>query len=481
MFLLCLMKYLLHITKQTTDLCWIEMNLMSFQHITLVEMRKRTPKIAPFLALIVLLTIPLYYPSIIDSSKKLNTTFESSIDSLKDTNNPCSSLDLRCKENEPDATAQHHDAAAGKETREEAQPAETEPATPTDEKCDLFSGEWVPNPEGPYYTNATCYAIQEHQNCMRSGRPDVGYLKWRWKPDECELPIFDPLQFLELVRGKSLAFVGDSVARNHMQSLICLLASKAGYPVDASTDRIQNKRYQYPAYDFNISMFWSPFLVRTAETNLEKPPFTVHLDQFHQNWTAQIASFDYVIISAGHWFTRPSYLYLNNSLIGCIYCAEPNITHLLPPFGCRWAFRTAFRAINSAAGFDGVAFVRTFAPSHFEGGAWDDGGKCARTSPFKRNEAVVGGSDLEMYLAQVEELGIAQKAERKNGGKLKVLDVTKIMLMRPDGHPNKYSHLAGTVQSLANDCVHWCLPGPIDSWNDILQELLRIETGHKIT
>lgn len=90
--------------------------------------------------------------------------------------------------------------------------------------CNLFSGEWVPNPEEPYYTNLTCWAIQEHQNCMKFGRPDTGYLKWRWKPDGCDLPLFDPQQFLELVRGKSIAFVGDSVARNHMQSLICLLS-----------------------------------------------------------------------------------------------------------------------------------------------------------------------------------------------------------------------------------------------------------------
>ena len=93
------------------------------------------------------------------------------------------------------------------------------------DECDLFSGEWVPDPDGPYYTNETCYAIQEHQNCLKFGRPDRGYLKWRWKPDECELPLFDPQQFLQLVRGLSLAFVGDSVGRNHMQSLICLLSS----------------------------------------------------------------------------------------------------------------------------------------------------------------------------------------------------------------------------------------------------------------
>ncbi|KAI6678915.1 hypothetical protein NL676_039711 [Syzygium grande] len=62
-------------------------------------------------------------------------------------------------------------------------------------------GEWVPNPRAPYYTNKTCWAIHEHQNCMKYGRPDTEFMKWRWKPDGCELPIFNPAQFLELVKA----------------------------------------------------------------------------------------------------------------------------------------------------------------------------------------------------------------------------------------------------------------------------------------
>ncbi|KAK4347829.1 hypothetical protein RND71_034168 [Anisodus tanguticus] len=80
------------------------------------------------------------------------------------------------------------------------------------EHCDLFLGEWVPNPEGPYYKNMSCSnAIDlQFQNCMKFGRPDTDFFKWKWKPDACELPMFEPRQFLEIVRGKSLAFVGDS-------------------------------------------------------------------------------------------------------------------------------------------------------------------------------------------------------------------------------------------------------------------------------
>lgn len=94
-----------------------------------------------------------------------------------------------------------------------------------DKKCDVFTGKWIPFPEGPYYTNETCNLMIDQQNCMKFGRPDTEFMKWRWKPDECELPLFDAVQFLELVRGKSIAFVGDSVGRNQMQSLLCLLAS----------------------------------------------------------------------------------------------------------------------------------------------------------------------------------------------------------------------------------------------------------------
>ncbi|KAK6796851.1 hypothetical protein RDI58_004552 [Solanum bulbocastanum] len=70
----------------------------------------------------------------------------------------------------------------------------------------------------------SCNAIYEYQNCMKYGRPDTDFFKWKWKPDGCELSIFDAHQFLEIVRGKSMAFVGDFVARNHMESLICLLS-----------------------------------------------------------------------------------------------------------------------------------------------------------------------------------------------------------------------------------------------------------------
>ncbi|KAL2501154.1 Uncharacterized protein Fot_35002 [Forsythia ovata] len=92
------------------------------------------------------------------------------------------------------------------------------------EKCNVFVGNWVRDPTGPFYTNATCSTIEDHQNCMRNGRPDTDYIYWRWKPRDCNVPKFDPKKFLNMMRGKSLAFIGDSIMRNHVQSLLCMLS-----------------------------------------------------------------------------------------------------------------------------------------------------------------------------------------------------------------------------------------------------------------
>lgn len=97
--------------------------------------------------------------------------------------------------------------------------------------CNIFSGHWAPNPKETYYDNETCPFILNQVNCLTSGRPDREFMKLRWKPDECELPLFDATQFMRLVRGKSLAFVGDSMGRNQMESLMCLINSVSNYSI----------------------------------------------------------------------------------------------------------------------------------------------------------------------------------------------------------------------------------------------------------
>ncbi|KAK1310958.1 hypothetical protein QJS10_CPA08g01699 [Acorus calamus] len=271
-------------------------------------------------------------------------------------------------------------------------------------KCDIFTGEWVPNPHAPYYTNETCWAIHNHQNCMKYGRPDTDYLKWRWKPDGCEMPVFNPGQFLALVQGRSMAFVGDSVSRNQMQSLMCLLSRPSTSPSPTSGPPT-----------------WSGPRKPTRKARTLTGLFNLHLDEPDPVWTTQIASFDYVVLSAGHWFFRPLMFYESNNLVGCHYCLNPNVTDLSMYYGYRAAFRAAFNAVNSIKGFKGMTFLRTFAPAHFENGLWNEGGDCVRRKPFKSNETRLEGE--------------AERVGKEKGVKFRLMDSTEAMLLRPGWAP----------------------------------------------
>ncbi|KAL5974472.1 hypothetical protein ACLOJK_031137 [Asimina triloba] len=351
--------------------------------------------------------------------------------------------------------------------------------TRSDKRCNIFKGEWVRNPEAPYYTNTTCLAISDRQNCMKHGRPDMDFLKWRWKPNGCDLPIFNAVHFLELVRGKSMAFVGDSLARNHMQSLICLL-SKVGYPEDQSNspdDRF--KHLFYKSYNFTLASFWSPHLVRTKEADQPLDVTKVYLDKPDDKWMAQINQFNYVIISAGHWFFHPLIFYEGNRIVGCHGCSQKNVPDWTMDYGYRKALRTAFRAMKSDSTSKSnrrTVFLRTFSPAHYENGMWNHGGRCGWARPLKSSKTRLEGSDMGLYIAQLKEFKVAKKKGRSRGLNYRLLDTTKAMLMRPDGHPGPYGHPRAENYPY-HDCSHWCLPGPIDAWNDFLLHMMKMDGG----
>ncbi|XP_027076622.1 protein trichome birefringence-like 19 [Coffea arabica] len=344
-------------------------------------------------------------------------------------------------------------------------------------RCDMFSGDWVPQVEGPYYTNETKCQIDDRQNCIKFGRPDTEFMKWRWKPSQCEVPPFNATLFLELVRGKSLAFIGDSLARNQMQSLVCLLASAAD-PVDNSyTADPRFRQWFYAEYNFTLAIFWSVHLVKSEDADTNIYPVTsqtLYLDEVDEIWANHIEKFNYVIISAGQWFLRPLVYYRKGKLIGCYACNKRKITGLSMYYGYQMAFRTSFTTLLNLEKFKGTTFLRTISPQHYENGGWNTGGTCVRTRPIAKDEIRFEEYFLKLYSTQVAELIAADGKGKKRGLKFRILDPTDMMAERADGHPNHYGHGPGANFTNA-DCVHWCLPGPIDTWNEILLQVLQSE------
>ena len=202
----------------------------------------------------------------------------------------------------------------------------------------------------------------------------------------------------------------------------------------------------------------------------------LYLDEVDKSWVNQIKNFDYVIIAAGQWFQRPLLFHENGQAVGCHVCnQQQNIAELTYFYGYRKAFRTVFETLRNLKGYKGVTIMRTVSPAHYENGEWNKGGSCQRKRPYSMEEMRFAAHVMEAYLTQVDEFRAAKEEAKKRGLKFWLLDTTKLMLLRPDGHPNTYGHWGNEDNVKFNDCVHWCLPGPIDTWNEILLYLLRME------
>ncbi|XP_031391196.1 protein trichome birefringence-like 23 [Punica granatum] len=371
-------------------------------------------------------------------------------------------------------------------TVDAAHPAEEESSLQSqdqvtvEEKCDLFTGDWIPNPSGPIYTNESCPLIESPQNCMKNGRPDTGYLYWRWNPRSCELPPFDAGRFLELMRNKTWALIGDSISRNHVQSVLCML-STVEKPIEMYHDEeYKSRRWHFPSYNLTISVVWSPFLVKAAifedMNGVSTSEVKLYLDELDSKWTNMYQNIDYVIISTGKWFLKSSIYYENDTILGCHNCDQSrNLTELRFDFAYEKTLHKVMDFISNS-NHKGSIFFRTSTPDHFENGEWHNGGTCPRKAPVKEGEFELKPVNRVLLEIELREFEKARKQAERNGVKLRLLDFTNLSLSRPDGHPGpyrKFQPFARDVNAtVQKDCLHWCLPGPIDAWNDVIMEMV---------
>lgn len=352
--------------------------------------------------------------------------------------------------------------------------------------CDYTNGKWVFDKLGPLYNDASCGTVKEGRNCKSHGRPDVEYLHWRWAPEECNLPRFDPKTFLQILKNKHLAFVGDSLARNQLESLLCMLATVSPPElVYLHGEDNEFRKWYFPTQHLNVSIYWSPFLVKGVEKNNEKNYNVQYLESVDENWASDIGQIDMLVLSVGHWFLLPAVFYNEAKVLGCHYCVGQNYTEIGFYGAFEMAYKTAFKTILERKGPTGGSIdviVTTFPPAHFEG-EWDKLGACSKTLPYKPEEKVLEGIDDEMRNIGIVKTKEAKEKAKEFGNRIRfeALDVTKLSLLRPDAHPGPYMNPNpfndGFKDRVQNDCVHWCLPGAIDTWNEILLEVMKRWSG----
>ena len=224
------------------------------------------------------------------------------------------------------------------------------------------------------------------------------------------------------------------------------------------------QRWHFPTTNTTIIRIWSSWLVHQARLRAPLPSgqsFNVYLHTPDEAYMEFLPTFDVLVISSGHWFSGR-----------CIYVVNDTTpSGHVEAYGM--AVNTSLTAIATHEGYAGLTIARSYSPDHYQGGAWNKGGSCKGiTTPateLSKNSYI--DSMNEKLVAGFDHAG----KKLRNGSRLRLMNVTVLSGYRRDGHPGPYTghdRRKGGKET-REDCLHWCMPGVVDTWNEILFEMIK--------
>lgn len=340
------------------------------------------------------------------------------------------------------------------------------------QSCDFYQGTWVRDEGYPLYRPGSCPYVDEAFDCQSNGRPDSEYLKWRWKPDGCNLPRFNATDFLVRLRGKRLMLVGDSMNRNQFESILCLLREgleNKSKMYEVHGYKITKGRgyyiFKFEDYNCTVEFVRSHFLVRegirvNAQGNSNPTLSIDRIDKSAPRWKRA----DILIFNTAHWWTH------GKTARGKNYYKEGD--YIYPRFDAVEAYRRALKTwskwIDEKLPRGKLVMYRGYSSAHFRGGEWDSGGTCNG-----EKEPATSGTILDSYPLKMK---IVEEVIRDMKVPVLLLNITKLTNFRKDGHPSVYGKNVTTagrkVSTRRQDCSHWCLPGIPDAWNELIYATL---------
>ncbi|KAK3036284.1 hypothetical protein RJ639_031256 [Escallonia herrerae] len=341
-----------------------------------------------------------------------------------------------------------------------------------EEGCNVFEGQWIwDNLSYPLYTEESCPYLVKQVTCRRNGRPDSLYQNWRWQPHGCKLPRFNALKLLEILRDKRLMFVGDSVQRSMFDSMVCLVQSVI--PDGKKSLQKIPPRKIFRAEDFNASIefYWAPFVVESNSdhaTNHTVLRRMVNLDSI-ANHGRQWEGADILVFESYVWW-------MYEPLINASYKPPHTVQEYNVTTAYRLALETWANWVEASINPDTQkVFFMSMSPTHLWSREWKAGsdGNCFSESRPIQRSYWGSGSNLDI-------MGIVKDVLGHVKVDVRLLNITQLSEYRKDGHTSVYGERKGKLLTKEQrsdpktyaDCIHWCLPGVPDTWNEIFYALL---------
>ncbi|CAK9316358.1 unnamed protein product [Citrullus colocynthis] len=323
--------------------------------------------------------------------------------------------------------------------------------------CNVYEGSWILDDSYPLYNATECPFAEKGFDCLGNGRVDQTYLKWRWKPMDCEIPKFNVQNVLEMLRSKRVVFVGDSMSRSQWESLICLLMSgvedkRTVYEMNGNkiTKRIRYLGVRFGSFNFTVEFYRSVFLVQEGQMPRHSPKrvkSALKLDEL-DSISSQWIDSDVLVFNTGHWWV-PGKLFET----GCYFQVGKSLKlGMSIPTAFGVALHTWASWIEENINTNRThVFFRTFEPSHWKDHTFK---YCSIT---RQPVTDAGERARSIFSDTILEVAKNMKAP------INVLHITSMSAFRSDAHVGKWSNNPSVP-----DCSHWCLPGVPDVWNEIL-------------
>ena len=281
-----------------------------------------------------------------------------------------------------------------------------------------------------YYACVSAGVVDPRENCVSV---NLSYANWAL----VDVPrVFDSKSFLSEFANKRFAFLGDSLTRNQVQSLVCLLSDTFYF----RTSTPYGNKFTWPLFNFSLDEVRTRYLVSSDNPEVfNSSLIDVTVPGPHISYVAQ---HDILVLA--------SFQFWHESEMGAAHSA----------------YRTVAQTLDKVKKKDGVVLWRTMSPNHFLASPTEQGrGSCNRTLP----------SDISSYKHSFCEVNPNVETRNENmkaavsefPGQF-IWDVTSYSYQRPDAHPVDLRNM---------DCLHWCLPGVPDWWNldmwDVLSGITR--------
>lgn len=334
--------------------------------------------------------------------------------------------------------------------------------------CALYAGTWVRDDSYPLYQSSQCASIIDAEfNCQMNGRPDSDYLKYRWKPLNCDLPRFNGIDFLMKMRGKTVMFVGDSLGLNQWESLICMITSSVPRARTQMIRRDPLSTFKFLDYEMTVSFYRAPYLVDIESVQGKR---VLRLEDISRNGNAW-RNVDVLSFNTGHWWTHTGSLQGWDFMeAGGTYYQNMDRLEALEKGLRTWANWVDTNIDSSRT----RVFFQAISPTHYNPTEWSAGATTTTTKNCYGETVPMSGTTYPG--AYPDQMRVVNVVIREMGSPAYLLDITMLSQLRKDGHPSIYSGDLSAEQRAnpgrSADCSHWCLPGLPDTWNQLFYTAL---------